>query len=332
MEQVVPVVGLVLGVLLINGLASRSPVPPPILLLLAGFGVSFIPGVPPFAISPDLVLFVLLPPLLFAAALESSAIAIRRLIRPIFQLAVVLVLLTAFTVAVTVTAVLPGVPFAVALALGAIVAPPDAVAAVAVARTRPPDPPDDYRAWRSHLTHRTTSVRHDALTHAGLGHHTARVHQALTTTATDVLDLVGRTGYTRSRLSRFLDRLATYRLARTDRRGRWRLTGRTHTGGTRLGRIARTLGVLGVLAARACRYRLERQAWAWWTDELAWRRATSAGKRRAPGAGQLALVGAGRPGPREHHGQHPVDHRGRADYAAALAHLAQTAGSRRRAS
>lgn len=134
MEQVLPVVGLVLGVLLVNGLASRTPVPPPILLLLAGFGVSFIPGVPPFAISPDLVLFVLLPPLLFAAALESSAIAIRRLVRPIFQLAVVLVLLTAFTVAFTVTAVLPGLPFAVALALGAIVAPPDAVAAVAVAR------------------------------------------------------------------------------------------------------------------------------------------------------------------------------------------------------
>jgi Na+/H+ antiporter len=134
MHEVLPVIGLVLGVLLVNGLASRTPVPPPILLLIAGFGVSFIPGVPGFEVSPDLVLFVLLPPLLFAAALESSAVAIRRLMRPIFQLAVVLVLLTAFTVAFTVTAVMPSLPFAVALALGAIVAPPDAVAAVAVAR------------------------------------------------------------------------------------------------------------------------------------------------------------------------------------------------------
>ena len=134
MDQVLPVVGLVLGVLLVNGLAGRTPVPPPVVLLIAGFGVSFLPGVPGFEISPDLVLYVLLPPLLFAAALESSAIAIRRLIRPIVQLAVVLVLLTAFTVAFTATTVMPSLPFAVALALGAIVAPPDAVAAVAVAR------------------------------------------------------------------------------------------------------------------------------------------------------------------------------------------------------
>lgn len=134
MEEVLPIIGLILGVLLVNSLVGRTSLPPPIVLLAAGFGVSFIPGVPPFEISPDLALFVLLPPLLFAAALESSAVAIRQLLRPIFQLAVILVLLTAFTVALTVTAVLPGLPFAAALALGAIVAPPDAVAAVAVAK------------------------------------------------------------------------------------------------------------------------------------------------------------------------------------------------------
>jgi CPA1 family monovalent cation:H+ antiporter len=90
--------------------------------------------VPPLDVTPDVVLAVLLPPLLYAAAFESSAVAIRQLIRPIFQLSVVLVLLTAFTVAQVLTLVIPGLPFAAALALGAIVAPPDAVAAVALAR------------------------------------------------------------------------------------------------------------------------------------------------------------------------------------------------------
>lgn len=86
-----------------------------------------------------------------------------------------------------------------------------------------------------------------------MGHHTARVYQSLTTTATDVMDLLGRTGYIRSRLTRFLDRLATHHLARTDRRGRWQLCGRTHLSGTRLGRAVRTLDVLGLLADPAHR-------------------------------------------------------------------------------
>lgn len=196
--------------------------------------------------------------------------------------------------------------------------------------TRPGYRPPNYSAWRSHLTRRTRALRHDALTHTGLGHHTARVYQALTTTPTDFLDLISRTGYTRSRLSRFLDRLATHHLVRTDRRGRWQLRGRSHTSGTRLGRAARTLDVLGLLADRARRYAVERAAWAWWTDELAWRRAPAAVKQRAPGAGQLELLTTG--DARHHHGRHPVDHRGRADYAAALAHLAQAGGGRRQAS
>lgn len=196
--------------------------------------------------------------------------------------------------------------------------------------TRPRCPPSNYSAWRSHLAHRTTALRHDALTHTGLGHHAARIYQVLTTTPTDVLDLICRTGYSRSRLSRLLDRLATYHLVRTDRRGRWQLRGRSHTGGTRLGRAARTLEVLGLLAARARRYVVERAAWAWWTDELAWRRAPAAVKRRAPGAGQLELLPTG--GARQHHGPHPVDYRGRGDYAAALAHLSEAHGGRRKAS
>ncbi len=129
-----PIIGLVIGVLIVNAAAVRWRLPAPILLVVAGFAVSFIPGVPGYQLSPEFVLSVLLPPLLFGAAFESSAVAIRKLLRPIFQLAVVLVLLTAFSVAWVLTLVVPGMPFPVALALGAIVAPPDAVAAVAVAR------------------------------------------------------------------------------------------------------------------------------------------------------------------------------------------------------
>ena len=134
MEPLIPIIGLVLGVLMLNTVAVRYTLPAPILLVVVGFAVSFIPGIPGYEVSPEFVLSVLLPPLLFGAAFESSAVALRKLLRPITQLAVVLVLLTAFSVAFVLTAVLPGLPFAAALALGAIVAPPDAVAAVSVAR------------------------------------------------------------------------------------------------------------------------------------------------------------------------------------------------------
>lgn len=134
MEAVLPLIGLIVGVLMVTTIATRFRLPAPILLVVVGFAVSFIPGIPAFQVGPDLVLFVLLPPLLYAAAFESSAVAIRQLIRPILQMSVVLVLLTAFSVAFVLTAVLPDLPFAAALALGAIVAPPDAVAAVAVGR------------------------------------------------------------------------------------------------------------------------------------------------------------------------------------------------------
>jgi len=134
MPELQPVVFLIVGVVIVNGVAGRIRVPAPILLVIVGLAASFIPGVPAYEVSPELVLTVLLPPLLFAAASESSVIAIRRMIRSISQLAVGMVIVTALAVAVVLHAVIPEIPFAAALALGAIVAPPDAVAAVAVAR------------------------------------------------------------------------------------------------------------------------------------------------------------------------------------------------------
>ena len=134
MHTLWPVIGLIIGVLVVSGLSLRWGLPAPILLLVVGFAVSFIPGVPAYDVDPEIVLFVLLPPLLYAAAVDSGVVAIRRLISPILRLAFGMVLISAFAVAFVLQWVIPQVPFAAALALGAIVAPPDAVAAVAVGR------------------------------------------------------------------------------------------------------------------------------------------------------------------------------------------------------
>ncbi|MEH1017470.1 Na+/H+ antiporter [Micromonospora sp. CPCC 206060] len=115
-------------------LARRLGLLAPILLVVLGLALSFVPGFPQFRLDPELVLVGILPPLLYVAALETSVPAFRYNLRPILLLAVGLVLFTAFVVGVVVHALLPGVPFAVCLALGAVVAPPDAVAATAVAR------------------------------------------------------------------------------------------------------------------------------------------------------------------------------------------------------
>ncbi len=134
MPALEPLIFLVIGVVAVNGIAGRIGLPAPILLLVAGVAVSFIPWVPPVQVQPEIVLTVLIPPLLFAAASEASVVALRGLVRAVTQLAVGMVLVTAFAVAAVAYLLIPGIPFAAALALGAIVAPPDAVAAIAVAR------------------------------------------------------------------------------------------------------------------------------------------------------------------------------------------------------
>ncbi len=137
-EHIMPVlwsvIGLVVGVLAVTRLSALVRIPAPILLLVAGFAASFIPGVPAFVVGPDVVLVLLIPPLLYAAALEAGVLAIRRVLRSVIELAFGMVLVTAFAVAVVVHLLLPSVPFGAGLAIGAIVAPPDAVSAVAVGR------------------------------------------------------------------------------------------------------------------------------------------------------------------------------------------------------
>jgi len=105
----------------------------PLMLVLVGIAVSYLPFVPDVSVDPELILLGLLPPLLYTAAIRTSLIDFRANRRPIGLLSVGLVLFTAFGVACVVWWMLP-VPFASAVAIGAIVAPPDAVAATAVAR------------------------------------------------------------------------------------------------------------------------------------------------------------------------------------------------------
>ncbi len=124
-------------VIALTAFGRRLPVPPPILQVVAGLLVALVPGVSVPTLDPDLVFFVFLPPILWAAAFFTSLREFKANLRPISLLAVGLVLATSVVVAVAARALLPGLPWAVAIALGAIVSPPDAVAAAAIVSRLP---------------------------------------------------------------------------------------------------------------------------------------------------------------------------------------------------
>jgi Na+/H+ antiporter len=124
-------------VVAVTAIARRLPVPVPILQVAAGFAVGLLPGVALPQLEPDLVFFVFLPPVLWAAAFFTSVRDFNRNRRPIGLLAIGLVLATSVAVAVAARALFPGMPWAVAVALGAIVSPPDAVAAAAIVSRLP---------------------------------------------------------------------------------------------------------------------------------------------------------------------------------------------------
>ncbi|CAN5510048.1 Na+/H+ antiporter [soil metagenome] len=118
---------------LVAGFADRRAWNAPPLLIAVGVLGSYLPFIPQVTLTADLVLYGLLPPLLYAAAIQTSLVDFNRNRASILSLSVGLVLFTALGVAVVAHALLP-ISFGLAFALGAIVAPPDAVAAVAVAR------------------------------------------------------------------------------------------------------------------------------------------------------------------------------------------------------
>lgn len=115
-------------------LAQRISIPYPAVMLVFGLALALIPGIPVLSPNPELILPLVLPPLLFAAARRTSWREFLDNRRPIALLAVALVGVTAVAVGAVLHALVPTVPLIAALALGAAVAPPDAVAATAVAQ------------------------------------------------------------------------------------------------------------------------------------------------------------------------------------------------------
>ncbi|MFE0455532.1 Na+/H+ antiporter [Streptomyces sp. NPDC058914] len=132
--DVMPLLLLVAGSAAIAAVARRTPVPAPLLLVAVGLAVSYVPGVPDYTLDPDIVLPLLLPPLLHTSATDSSYLDLRAQARPVALLSVGYVLFATVVVGYAAYLLVPGLPLAAALVLGAVVAPPDAVAATAVAR------------------------------------------------------------------------------------------------------------------------------------------------------------------------------------------------------
>jgi Na+/H+ antiporter len=124
-------------VVALTALARKLPVPTPVLQLAAGLLIGLVPGVSIPDLDPDLVFFVFLPPILWSAAMFTSPREFRRNIGSIGLLAVGLVLVTTVAVALTARLIFPEMPWAIAIALGAIISPPDAVAATAIVSRLP---------------------------------------------------------------------------------------------------------------------------------------------------------------------------------------------------
>ena len=127
------IVGVLVAVAGLGALAARIQVPYPIVLVVGGALFSFVPGIPAMSLSPDVVLVVFLPPLLYKAAIYANAGDLRASARALSFNAVGLVMLTMSAVAVAAHAI-AGLPWAAAFALGAIVSPTDPVAAATVMR------------------------------------------------------------------------------------------------------------------------------------------------------------------------------------------------------
>lgn len=134
MQDLELVLALLVAVVLISALAPVLRIPAPVLLVVGGLLLALAPQVPDVVLAPDLAFLLFLPPLLYSAAFDTSIRDLRAHVRPVVSLAIGLVLASTCAVAFVVHALLPDLGWGLAFALGAIVSPPDAVAAVAVFR------------------------------------------------------------------------------------------------------------------------------------------------------------------------------------------------------
>lgn len=120
-------------IVVVRWVAARTGLPAAALLPLIGIAYALLPG-PNIGLDPDLVLMIVLPPLLYSAALDSSLLDIRRNLRIVVSLSVLLVLLTGVLVGIGFHLFVAGATLAAGIAVGAAIAPPDPVAALAVGR------------------------------------------------------------------------------------------------------------------------------------------------------------------------------------------------------
>ena len=134
MEVTAALVGIAVAVGVLAWLCDRFGWPTPLVLVVVGAAASFVPGVPSVTLDPELVLNALLPPLLYATTARTSLFDFRHSKGSTVLMSVVLVFFSAVVVGWATWLLLPGIAFAAALALGAVVAPPDAVAAAAIGR------------------------------------------------------------------------------------------------------------------------------------------------------------------------------------------------------
>jgi CPA1 family monovalent cation:H+ antiporter len=128
------VLGLLIAVAALVTIARHLEIAYPIFLVIGGLVLGLIPGLPRVQVDPDLIFLIVLPPLLYIAAFYTPIQSLRANLGTISSLAVGLVVVSACAVATATHALIPGIPWSAAFALGAIVAPPDAIAATAVTR------------------------------------------------------------------------------------------------------------------------------------------------------------------------------------------------------
>src|SRR5258705_5522391 len=139
MEQLEVLVGLILAAVILAAAARRLGAPYPVFLALGGAMLAFVPGAPSFSVPPELALALFVAPVLLDAAYDASPRDLRDNWAPVTGLVVFAVGLTTIAVAVVARMLMPAMSWAPAIALGAVVAPPDAAAATAVLRQlRPP--------------------------------------------------------------------------------------------------------------------------------------------------------------------------------------------------
>ena len=135
MHGILPfLLAMIAAIVLLEMLASKLRVAYPIVLVVAGLLISFIPGLPAIRVNPDLIFFIVLPPLLFEAAWNISFKEMKKWYRIISSFAFLVVLFTALAVAVIANQYIPGFSIAMGFLLGGIVSPPDAVSVSAITK------------------------------------------------------------------------------------------------------------------------------------------------------------------------------------------------------